>query len=117
MKLKVVLIGCGDRACVYAHFGVHEFKQMEIVAAVDPDEARRIYVHNQFNVPLDRCYKDISEVLSQGKIADAVINGTMDALHIETSNPFLKQGYEKKKKKPITNNEEELLKLAKTSPI
>ena len=115
MKLKVVLIGCGDRACVYAHFGVHEFKQMEIVAAVDPDEARRIYVHNQFNVPLDRCYKDISEVLSQGKIADAVINGTMDALHIETSIPFLKQGYDMLLEKPITNNEEELLKLAKTA--
>ena len=88
---------------------------MEIVAAVDPDEARRIYVHNQFNVPLDRCYKDISEVLSQGKIADAVINGTMDALHIETSIPFLKQGYDMLLEKPITNNEEELLKLAKTA--
>ena len=115
MKLKVVLVGCGDRACVYANIGVNDFNEMEIVAAVDPDCERRKYVHEHFNVPLDKCYADISEVLSQGKIADAVINGTMDSLHISTSIPFLKQGYDMLLEKPITNNEKELLELAKVA--
>ena len=115
MKLKAVLVGCGDRASVYANFAVHEFKCVEIVAAVDPKEERRNYVHEHFNVPLDKCYKDIKEVLVQGKIADFVINGTMDPLHISTSIPFLEQGYDMLLEKPITNNEDDLLKLLKVA--
>lgn len=115
MKLKAILVGCGDRTCVYADFAVNVFKELEIVAAVDPDIERRKYVHEHFNVPLDKCYQDISEVLPQGKIADAVINGTMDQLHIQTSIPFLKQGYNMLLEKPITNNEKDLLELAKTA--
>ena len=115
MKLKAILVGCGDRACVYAHLGVHELNGLEVVAAVDPNEERLKYVRNNFNVPMERCYKDIKEVLSLGKIADVVINGTMDSLHIETSIPFLKQGYDMLLEKPITNNEKELLELAKVA--
>ena len=115
MKLKAILVGCGDRTCVYTHIGVDELKGLEVVAAVDPDLERRKYVHEHFNVPLDKCYSDISDVLSQKKFADVVINGTMDELHIETSMPFLKQGYNMLLEKPITNNEKELLELAKTA--
>ena len=115
MKLKAILVGCGDRASVYANFAVNEFKEVEIVAAVDPDEERRRLVHQLFNVPLEKTYSDISEVLSQGKIADFVINGTMDHLHVSTSIPFLKQGYDMLLEKPITNNEKELLELVKTA--
>ena len=115
MKLKAILVGCGDRASVYANFAVNEFKEVEIVAAVDPDEERRRLVHQLFNVPLEKTYSDISGVLSQGKIADFVINGTMDHLHVSTSIPFLKQGYDMLLEKPITNNEKELLELVKTA--
>lgn len=115
MRLKAILVGCGDRACVYANYGVHELNGLEIVAAVDPDIERRKYVHEHFNLPLDKCYSDISEVLKQGKIADVIINGTMDSLHIQTSIPFLKQGYDLLLEKPITNNEKDLLLLANTA--
>ena len=115
MKLKAILVGCGDRASVYANFAVNEFKEVEIVAAVDPDEERRRLAHQLFNVRLEKTYSDISEVLSQGKIADFVINGTMDHLHVSTSIPFLKQGYDMLLEKPITNNEKELLELVKTA--
>ena len=115
MKLKAIMVGCGDRASVYANFAVNEFKEVEIVAAVDPNIERRNYVQQHFNVPLERCYSDIKDVLKQGKIADFVINGTMDSLHIETSIPFLEQGYDMLLEKPITNNEEDLLKLAKVA--
>lgn len=112
MKLKAVLVGCGDRTCVYTNFMVNEFQEVEVVAAVDPNIERRKFVHEHFNVPLDKCYSDIQEVLTQGKIADFVVNGTMDPLHVATSIPFLEQGYDMLLEKPITNNEKDLLKLA-----
>ena len=115
MKLKAILVGCGDRTCVYSNYAVNEFKEVEVVAAVDPDNERLHYVHEHFNVPLDKCYSDIKEVLKQGKIADFVINGTMDSLHVSTSIPFLEQGYDMLLEKPITNNEKDLLKLVKVA--
>lgn len=115
MKLKAVLVGCGDRTCVYTDFAVNEFHDVEVVAAVDPNKERLKYVSQHFNVPMDKCYTDINQVLSQGKIGDFVINGTMDSLHISTSIPFLKQGYDMLLEKPVTNNEEDLLELAKVA--
>ena len=115
MKLKAILVGCGDRTCVYAEYAMNQLHGIEVVAAVDPDIERKKYVSEHFNVPLEKCYSDISEVLSQGKIADLVINGTMDHLHISTSIPFLKQGYDLVLEKPITNNEKDLLELARVA--
>ena len=115
MKLKAVLVGCGDRTCVYADLAIHSFDAMEIVAAVDPDIERQKYVQKHFGVSPKKCYSDIKEVLSQGKIGDFVINGTMDHLHIATAMPFLEQGYDMLLEKPVTNNKKELLQLANTA--
>ena len=115
MKLKAIIVGCGDRSCVYADFGVNNLHAFDVVAAVDPNMERLRYAHEHFNVPIDCCYRDIEQVLSQGKIADFVINGTMDSLHVQTSLPFLEQGYDMLLEKPLTNNEEDLLLLANTA--
>lgn len=115
MKKKVVLVGCGDRACVYADLALHTFNAIEIIAAVDPDLARQEYVQKHFGVSKEKCFSDIKDVLSQGKIGDLVINGTMDHLHIATAMPFLEQGYDMLLEKPITNNSKELLELANTA--
>ena len=115
MKLKAVLVGCGDRTCVYADLAVFTFNAVEIVAAVDPNLERQRYMQEHFHVSPERCYSDIKEVLYQGKIGDFVINGTMDHLHIETSIPFLEQGYDMLLEKPVTNNAKELMLLADTA--
>lgn len=115
MKLKAVLVGCGDRTCVYTDLALHTFDALEIVAAVDPDLERLKYVQDYFHVPASKCYTDIKYVLEQGKIADCVINGTMDQLHVATAKPFLEQGYDMLLEKPISNNAKDLLDLAKTA--
>ena len=115
MKLKTVLVGCGDRTCVYADLAMHSFDAIEIVAAVDPDIERLKYVQEHFGVSPDKCYSDIKDVLLKGKIGDCVINGTMDQLHVQTAIPFLEQGYDMLLEKPIANNSKELLLLAKVA--
>ena len=114
-KLKVVLVGCGDRACVYAEEGVHKLEQMEIVAAVDPDEVRLQYVREHFGVAEAMCFRDQNQLLARGKIADCVINGTMDKLHLQTAVPFLEQGYDMLLEKPLVNNKKDLLLLYDTA--
>lgn len=115
LKLKVIVVGCGDRATTYCEEGVHNLGRMEIVAAVDPDEERLRYMRERFGVEQEHCYTNMDEVLEQGKIADCVINGTMDRMHLETTIPFLEQGYDMLLEKPITNNVDDLLKIRDTA--
>ncbi len=115
MKIKVVVVGCGDRATVYCHEGYDNLKQLEIVACVDPNPERLKYMRENFGVAENMCFTDINDVLKLGKIADAVINGTMDKLHLETALPFLRQGYHMLLEKPLVNNKQDLLLLKKTA--
>lgn len=114
-KIKVVVVGCGDRATVYCREGVLALGRMEIAAAVDPDPQRLKYMKEKFSLSDEQLYCDINDVLKQGKIADCVINGTMDKLHLETSIPFLEQGYDMLLEKPIVNNKSDLLKIKDTA--
>ena len=114
-KLKTILVGCGDRACVYAEEGVNGLGLMEIVAAVDPDEVRLQYVRDRFGVPCEMCFRDQDELLAKGKIADCIINGTMDEYHLQTTLPFLEQGYDMLLEKPIVNNKTDLMRIYETA--
>ena len=71
MKIKVLVVGCGDRATVYCHEGVDNLKQMQVVAAVDPNPERLRYMRENFGVAQNMCFDNIEDVLALGKIADA----------------------------------------------
>lgn len=114
-KLKTIVIGCGDRATVYCEEGVCNLGLMEIVAAIDPDEVRLKYMQEHFGVAPEMCFKNYRDVLKLGKIADCVINGTMDRLHKETAIPFIEQGYHMLLEKPIVNNKEDLMEILETA--
>lgn len=114
-RIQTVVIGCGDRATVYCEEGVHNLKTMQVAAAIDPDPERLRYMRERFGVPPEKCYTDMQDVLGQGKIADCVINGTMDSLHLSTALPFLRQGYDMLLEKPIVNNAADLFTIQKTA--
>lgn len=114
-KLKTVIVGCGDRAYIYANEGVKNLGLMEIVACVDPDEVRLKYMRDNFGVSEKFCFKNISELLCLGKIGDCVINGTMDRQHYETAIPLLEQGYDMLMEKPVVNNKKQLLEIKETA--
>lgn len=107
-KISVVVIGCGDRGTTYCKEGVLNLQEMEIAAAIDPNLERLRYMRETFGLSADQCYTDMADVLRQGRIADCVINGTMDQYHLETALAFLNQGYDMLLEKPIVNNQEDL---------
>ncbi len=114
-KVTVVVVGCGDRANVYLRTGVKVMDKLQIVAAIDPNPERLRYMREEYGITEAQCYEDMKDVLCQGRIADCVINGTMDQLHVETSIPFLEQGYHMLLEKPVVNNREDLLKIRDTA--
>ena len=88
-QIKAVLLGAGNRADIYASVSLTHPEKLKVVGIVDPDPVRRELMRNKYDVSLDNCFEDVSEFVKREKFADAVINGTMDHLHVQTSIPVL----------------------------
>ena len=116
MKLQpvtAVIVGGGHRAIIYADYSLKHPDELKIVGIAEPDEYRREEARKKYNIPKENCFYDADELAKRGKIADAVINGTMDMDHVKTSIPLLKLGYDMLLEKPFAVNKEEMDELVK----
>ncbi len=112
MKQKTfAVIGFGDRGEVYSRYALNHADEMKIVAVVEPNPVRKKYAQELFGIDDEMCFNSVEDFVKQGRVADCVINATMDTLHIPTTLPLLPLGYDILLEKPITNNKEELLLL------
>ena len=112
--VKVVLVGAGDRADEYAKYALLSPEKMQVVGIVDPDKIRNDIMREKYSVPIENCFSSVEEFVKRDKFADAVINGTMDQLHVVTSIPILKKGYDMLLEKPFAVNIEEMKELVDT---
>ena len=110
-QISVVLIGAGNRANIYASVSKTHPEKMKVVGIVDPDPVRRELMRERYDVPHENCFDDVKEFVKHDKFADAVINGTMDHLHVPTSIPVLEKGYDMLLEKPFAVNEAEMQQL------
>lgn len=107
-QIKAVLLGAGNRADIYASVSLTHPEKLKIVGIVDPDKVRTNIIKEKYNVPEENCFENVEEFVKREKFADAVINGTMDHLHVPTSIPVLEKGYDLLLEKPFAVNEEEM---------
>ena len=114
-QIKVVLLGAGNRANVYAKSALKHPDKMQVVGIVEPDPVRRELMRERYGVSPTRCYENTEAFVAEEKFADAVINGTMDHLHVPTSIPVLKKGYDLLLEKPFAVNEAEARELLRVA--
>lgn len=113
--LKTIIVGGGHRSLTYAALSEIESDKMEIVGVADPDKNRRESIAKRFGIPNDKCFESAEELAKVPKFADAVINGTMDHIHVKTSIPLLKAGYDILLEKPFSVNENEARELVEAA--
>ncbi len=113
--LEAIIVGGGHRSLTYAGLAELEPDMLRITGIADPDEFRRKSIAKRFNIPENRCFSSAEELAAVPKFADAVINGTMDHIHVSTAIPLLKAGYDMLLEKPFAVNEEEARLLVKTA--
>ena len=109
--VTAIILGAGHRAMTYAEYAVRNPDELKIVGVAEPDDYRRNFVREKFNIPEEHCFKTADDLAKYGKFADAVINGTMDEQHVETSVPLLEVGYDMLLEKPFCVNEAEMERL------
>ena len=93
--LTAVLVGAGHRALTYASYAQHHPDELQIVGVADPIAERRQLVADRYDLPADRCFASSEALAAQPKLADFVINGTMDHQHVATSLPLLSRSCRK----------------------
>ncbi|MBA2938719.1 Gfo/Idh/MocA family oxidoreductase [Paenibacillus sp. CGMCC 1.16610] len=111
LPVTAIIVGAGHRSLIYASFAEVYPKRFKIVGVVEPDSERRHLTKERFGLSEDNCFADITELVGKPKIADAVINGTMDHLHVSSSIPLLRAGYDIMLEKPIGVSREEVMEL------
>lgn len=111
--ITVVLVGAGHRSEWYGKYTLEHPDEMKVVGVADPNPIRRESFQKLFGFPKENCFHDAEELTKRGKIADAVINGTMDNIHVSTSVPLMKAGYDILLEKPFALNQDEMWELYK----
>lgn len=109
--ITAVIVGAGHRAFVYSKLALTDPDKLKIVGVADPDKIRQKKAMEMFGFPKENCFDSALELSKVSKFADAVINGTMDEQHVETSIPLLKKGYDMLLEKPFATNEKEMREL------
>ncbi|MCH2176540.1 MAG: Gfo/Idh/MocA family oxidoreductase [Lentisphaeria bacterium] len=110
-KLKLAIIGCGNRSRIYSRIASEQTERYEIVAAADPNNIRLAQVEELSNNSGFRSFHSAMDLLSCKKLADLVIIGTQDNYHYEPCKKALEQGYDVLLEKPISPSIEEILEL------
>lgn len=113
--VTAVVVGAGHRSVVYASYALKHPKQLRIVGVVDPNEQRARQLADQHGFGMDRWYRSSEDLVRQGKIADAAINGTMDKLHVPTTLPLLRAGYDVLLEKPVATSAADVKRLLKAA--
>lgn len=113
--MKVILLGAGNRANVYSTVSLEDPDLFQVVGIVDPDPVRTEFMRERYSVAHENCFTSVEDLVKREKFADAVINGTMDAIHVETSIPVLEHGYDLLLEKPFAVNQEEVERLTEVA--
>ena len=106
--ITAVIVGGGHRSVTYADYSLTHPEALRIVGVADPNPDRRKMCRERYGIPEENCFETAEALAAKGRIADAVINGTMDHQHFGTSVPLLRAGYDMLLEKPFAVNKEEM---------
>ena len=107
-KLKVILIGAGDRGMRYTNIMHDHFSdRYEVIAVAEPLENRREFVKEKHSIPDEMCFLDWKPLLEKGKIADLCLVATMDRDHFAPAMKAIELGYDVMLEKPIAPTQEQ----------
>ncbi len=114
-KLTCIIVGAGHRAITYANYALAHPDLLQVVGVADPSELRRAQTAKRYGLAPDQCYNSADDLAAHPKLADFVINGTMDHQHVPTSLPLLERGYDMLLEKPFATDEDEMWQLVRAA--
>lgn len=111
-KLKLILIGGGDRGKSYTKYLDTNPDKFELVAIAEPVKEKRDFFKEKYNIPEDMCFEDYNEILKKPRFADIVMICTQDKMHFDPAMKAIEKKYDLLLEKPVSINEQECFKIA-----
>ncbi len=109
--ITAIIVGGGHRSIIYGEYSFTHQEDLKVIGIADPDPVRVQQAVEKFGISEDMCFSSAEELAEKGKIADVIINGTMDKDHVRTSIPLLECGYDMLLEKPFAVNKAEMAEL------
>ena len=110
-KMKLAVVGYGNRGQVYADYSLDEPEELEVVAVIDPNEYKLKVAKERYKLSDGQVFTSFSEFLASGLEVDIVANATMEQLHYQTAVEILKSKHNMLIEKPIVAKKEELTEI------
>lgn len=99
-KIKMMILGYGQRGRIYGDYALRFPEEFEIVGVADTDAERRAAAGSLFGC---RVYASCAEMLDAGEKADLVAIATQDCDHEAHAVACMARGYDLLLEKPISN--------------
>jgi predicted dehydrogenase len=117
-RLEMLLIGAGGRGThAYAPYALKHPEALSFTAVAEPDPARRAHFAAQHEIEPENQFESWEEALAAGRHFDAVLNCTMDRMHVESTLVALRAGYHVLLEKPMAINAEDCRLLVETAEM
>ena len=108
-KIKIAVVGYGNRGQVYADYSLDEPQEVEVVAVVDCNKYKLEVAKERYGLTNQQVFSTYKEFLASGLEVDVVINATMDQDHYKTAMEILESNHDMLIEKPIVAKREELV--------
>jgi predicted dehydrogenase len=105
MPVTLAVVGAGNRGAEHAGWALAHPERARVVAVAEPRGARRERLAAAHGLEPGAAFADWRQLVRRGRVADAVLICTQDAMHAEPAIAFAGLGYHVLLEKPIAPNE------------
>lgn len=105
--VTLAVVGGGNRGTAYSNWALAHPDRARVVAVAEPREIRRDRMSDAHGVARENRYADWRDLAARGRVADAVLICTQDAMHLEPALAFADLGYHILLEKPLAPTEPE----------
>jgi predicted dehydrogenase len=103
-RFTFAILGAGGQGSMFSRWIREHSDCARVVAVADPDPVRRKRVADDHKLGNDAQYERWEELLAKPKLADVVVNTTMDRMHLPSSVKALSLGYHMILEKPMATS-------------
>ena len=102
--VEAVLVGAGNRGYeAYGPYALEHPEQIRFTCVVEMHEGRRKRFAEAHGIPPERQFASWQDLYARGRIAEALVNCTLDRMHLESTLAALELGYDVLLEKPMAN--------------
>jgi len=110
-KIKLAIVGYGNRGQIYADYSLDEPNEAEVVAVIEPNEYKLSVAKERYGMSDGSLFTSYAEFVASGMEADIVVNATMEDIHFQTAVEILRSKHHMLIEKPIVAKKNELMEI------